>query len=468
MAATATGFAMSCERVSMFGTRLILILVLVSSCDVGTQAQPSPVERVPTSNRPEVLEQVTKYVAANAIPLETVEADDALVDLLPLREMIGDARIVALGEATHGTHEFFTVKHRLVKFLVTELGFTDFALEASLTDAAEIDEYVRRGTGDPGRALDMGFTVWNTEEMVDLVEWMRSHNVSAPRGQQLRFWGFDMQDPQTSMEQVLTHIRQALPSEFEQLKAHYRCFELLGGFGYEEVPDPTQDQCRVGVEAASAWIEENRDNLMSSSSEEQYDWTARNARLVVQAESMGSAADFESGNQLRDQFMAENVEWMLEQAGPDAKFMLWAHNDHVARSGESGKKPLGAYLANNLSTDLVVIGFEFSVGSLTSLMPTAQGLKATAVKLAPPQIDSYADAFERAALENFVLDLRDLPTGEAGDWLRAKHPVRSIGFQYDPARDVDTIELASLPLRFDLVIYLRETSPSRVRSTAAP
>ena len=183
---------------------------------------------------------------------------------------------------------------------------------------------------------------------------------------------------------------------------------------------------------------------------------------------MGSAPDFESANQLRDQFMAENVEWMLEQAGPEAKFILWAHNDHVARSGAAGQEPMGAYLVESLSSDLAVLGFEFSVGSVMSLMPTARGLEATEVELARPQSDSYADVFARSGPSNFVLDLRDLPSGAVEDWFHGEHPVRSIGFRYEPARDADTIQLAALPQRFDLIVYLMETSPSRVRSTATP
>lgn len=193
-----------------------------------------------------------------AIPLETVGADDALTDLLPLINAIGDARVVALGEATHGTHEFFTVKHRLVRFLTTELGFTDFALEASLTDAGEIDQYVRSGVGDAGRGLDVGFTVWNTEEMLDLVEWIRRHNASDLSDPELRVWGFDMQDPLASIEEGLANVSEALPSEVEYLEKQYRCFEVLGGASYAEVPAPAQDQCREGVESALAWIKENR------------------------------------------------------------------------------------------------------------------------------------------------------------------------------------------------------------------
>ena len=153
---------MTGQRGRGFGVLCVLVLLLTSSCDAPSRSElPNTLpERSTASNGMEVPESVKRYVAANAIPLETVEADGALTDLLPLREMIGDARVVALGEATHGTHEFFTVKHRLVRFLVTQLGFTDFALETSLTDAAEIDKYVRRGTGDAGRALDMGFAVW--------------------------------------------------------------------------------------------------------------------------------------------------------------------------------------------------------------------------------------------------------------------------------------------------------------------
>ncbi|MGH9895863.1 MAG: erythromycin esterase family protein, partial [bacterium] len=317
--------------------------------------------------------------------------------------------------------------------------------------------------------LDLGFTVWNTNEMLDLIEWLGSYNASVPADQAVGFWGFDMQDPQAAIHQVVTYVTEVLPSEADALAGEYRCFELLGGTGYGGVPEPTKEQCRTGVDAAAAWIDANRDLLVDASSVEAYEWAARNAMLVVQAEELGAASDADSANQLRDRFMAENATWLLDQAGADAKFILWSHNGHVARSvREGGHQPMGVYLGDILSDGLVVIGFEFSRGSLTSMTATSEGLGTEVVTVPPPPPDSYAGAFASTGLGRFILDLRQLPNDLAGRWLLDEHPVRWIGAVYDPLNDADTIELVRMPQMFDLVVYLENTTPSNVRATAEP
>ncbi|MBU7024169.1 MAG: erythromycin esterase family protein [Theionarchaea archaeon] len=129
----------------------------------------------------------------NAIPFTTTEPGSGFEDLMPLKEVIGDARIVALGEATHGTHEFFEMKHRLTEFLVEEMGFTIFAMEAGCGECTAIDGYVRTGRGDPKVLLrNTNYWVWNTEEVLTMIQWMRQHNESSDSAAQVNFFGFDM------------------------------------------------------------------------------------------------------------------------------------------------------------------------------------------------------------------------------------------------------------------------------------
>jgi hypothetical protein len=125
----------------------------------------------------DTLNAVKRWIRHNAIPLRTVIAGNGFDDMQPLRKIIGSAHLVALGEATHGTREFFQLKHRMLEFLVNEMGFTVFGIEASMPEAFNINEYVLTGKGEPDKALASFYNwVWNTEEVLDMIKWMRSYN----------------------------------------------------------------------------------------------------------------------------------------------------------------------------------------------------------------------------------------------------------------------------------------------------
>jgi erythromycin esterase-like protein len=138
-----------------------------------------------------------RWMRRTAHAFEAVEPREDHRDLAFLKRLVGDARIVALGEGTHGTREFFTMKHRITRYLASEMGFTVFAIEANMPEAYRVNDYVLTGRGDPRALLDgMYFWTWNTREVLDLIEWMRAFNASG-RGR-MQFAGFDMQTPDTA------------------------------------------------------------------------------------------------------------------------------------------------------------------------------------------------------------------------------------------------------------------------------
>ena len=179
------------------------------------------------------------WLRDNAVAFETAEAGNGFADLEPLREMIGDARIVALGEGTHGTREFFQMKHRLLEFLASEMGFTIFSIEASTPEAYAINPYVRGGDGDPAALIGgMYFWTWNTEEVLAMVEWMREFNAA---GHDLQFTGFDMQAPDVAMENVTEFLRKADPQGalgVDEDYAKLRAQKPAGGFGVATMTFP--------------------------------------------------------------------------------------------------------------------------------------------------------------------------------------------------------------------------------------
>jgi erythromycin esterase-like protein len=170
----------------------------------------------PTADQPPI-----EWLRRSARPFVTCEPGGTDRDLVPLRGIVGDARIVALGEVSSGTHEFFQMKHRIVEYLAAHMGFTLFAIEANMPEAYRVNEYILTGRGD-SKALVAGISQWgNTREFLDVIEWMREFNRSG-RGR-LQFIGFDMQSPTDSAAAVVTSfVARVEPTYLDSVKSAYR------------------------------------------------------------------------------------------------------------------------------------------------------------------------------------------------------------------------------------------------------
>lgn len=156
------------------------------------------------------VDETTAWVKRNAIPLRTVQAGNGFEDMQPLKSLVGNARIVSLGEATHGTKEFFQMKHRMLEFLATEMGFNIFSIEANMPESYRMNDYVLNGVGDPKAILrGMYFWTWQTEEVLAMVEWMRQFNASG-KGR-VQFTGFDMQTADVAITVARSFIAKAEP-----------------------------------------------------------------------------------------------------------------------------------------------------------------------------------------------------------------------------------------------------------------
>jgi len=169
-----------------------LAVLLLTCCLI----QPAITQTTSPPNQPAV-----KWIAAHAIRLKTPEAGHGFADMKPLKKIIGDARVVSLGEATHGTREFFQLKHRMLEFLASEMGFTIFSIEANMPEAYRLNDYVLNGNGDPAQLLKgMYFWTWDTQEVLEMIQWMREFNKSG-KGR-VQFTGFDMQTPDVAIQTV--------------------------------------------------------------------------------------------------------------------------------------------------------------------------------------------------------------------------------------------------------------------------
>jgi erythromycin esterase len=401
--------------------------------------------------------QIAAFLNDRAVPFDTDDPTHSSADLRAFKAMVGSARVVSLGEATHGTAEFFRMKHRLLRLLVEEMGFTAFAIEASFPDSEPINDYVLHGRGDARQVLaGQGFWTWTTDEALDMVEWMRAYN--RERGAALSFRGFDMQHPAPALNAVVAYlgrVDRAAAARADELYDPYRPFAEWSTVGsYRTAPAETRATCHANVAEVAAMLARERTRYEASSSAREFADASRHARVVVQAEA------FYAGTGSRDASMAENALWLLEQAGPNARIVLWAHNGHVQRE-PGALDSMGAALDRQLGAQMLVVGFAFGQGTCTAVSPGG-GLATHTVP--PPIPESYEASFAGTGQPRFILDGRGLSAGTPGpDWYLEAHPHRSIGSGYDASRPADfyyqRVRLARL---YDVVVYFQDTSASHV------
>lgn len=437
----------------------------------------------------------------------TTDPGSGLEDLDWLRGMVGDARVVGLGEATHGTREFFTMKHRLVEYLVTRMGFDVFALEASMPHAEAIDTYVLGEPGDAaGLIAGLGFWTWHTEEVRDLVEWLRARNRLggvAPVG----FAGFDLQSPTGSCLHVLGYLDTVDPPAAERARAAYAPFldrvppsaglsrETMPGFraadadpgrSYAGASRRVQKSCRRGLQLVHDDLLAGRERHVAASSPAAFARAARHAHLTLLGEEFlrDSAVLWKAmtGPRLRrsvhvarlvargaagrplgakrDQAMADNVLWLLDQLGPSSKVVLWAHNGHVCDTAPQ----MGRHLRQRLGDAYLAVGFSFSSGWFNAVAASGGAMGGLASHRADAALPrSWEAALDTTGLPRLALDARTFPpdTDLNGSWLRRPRCQRSIGALADPRHPGRPSNLLVLPGTYDLLIHIRSTTAAR-------
>lgn len=440
---------------------LLLFAASICGCDDGFVG-PIPIDEI---NAPPVPESVVAWLKGNVIPIPSATPTGSFADLEPLKELIGDARVVALGEATHGSREFFLMKHRLVRFLVQEMGFNVFAMEASMPESVRIDRYVNGGPGDPAELLSgLYFWTWNTQEVLDMIAWMRAHNAAPGGAPTVSFTGFDMQFPGMAVANTEAFFQEHAPDSAAWAASRFDCMrEYLNGPDGQAPRDrwliepiPERDDCRASVEEVEAFLELNRSQLEERATLERFEQAAQDVRLVLQWEAKESLR-FDGD---RDQLMAENLLWLLDQAGPDAKVIMWAHNLHVSYL----ENWQGDLLQDALGDDYLSIGLTFGRGSFNAITRLLNGdfRGIETQQVGSPPSGSYEYRFTAAEIPFFALDLRSLSLSPGeDDWLAVPLWFRSVGSVYEP-EDPGLYFLRNDPLpdMFDAVVYVDASAES--------
>ena len=424
--------------------------------------QPPPVVEPPPVVQPspdDVAREVGAWLGAHAKPFGGSHLSLPHTELDFLREVVGDARVVALGENTHGTRDFFEMKARILRFLVEEMGFNTFAIEATWPESRRLDHYVRTGEGDP-RVLLSGlyFWTWNTVSVLEMIEWMRAHNEA---GGDVGFHGFDMQYPGMALHNVREFVRTVDVGNAEAVANELDCLARFanGPDGRRERVQHYGEQsaaywadCRASLEAVRERLLANRDEYEVLAGEDAFEVALQSLRVAFQYHLMRAE------EQDRDRFMAENTVWISRRIGPAGRMVLWAHNNHVA----TRPRRQGQYLRQTFGDDMVVVGFSHETGQFSGvdLRPGAEPGYGPH-DLEAPVADSYESLFAQAEFPRFVLHLRNHDLTLAGaSWLGEERRFRSIGCCLLP--HVATWFTVPLAEWYDVIIHFETTGPTTV------
>ena len=399
----------------------------------------APVAPLTASQRSAVTAQLKEV----AWPIHTAVPGGSLQDLAPLEGAIGASRIVAMGEATHGTSEFFSLKDRIFRLLATKMGFTVLAMETPWVGGLAIDKYVTTGQGDAPAALAGTFAVWDNQEVLDLIEWMRAYNLTRGNRPPLRFVGIDMQDDPVALSGViLRFVKAARPADVSLVSTQLACLRARGG--------PTPDCVGSIAQVESTVTNEARGTTLSRDEILQAEHAVTVAREQAQMESEPELIDQVNS---RDRAMAYNLEWFATTAFPGARIAVWAHDGHIMTSNSNGMVPMGTYLRKRYGANYYVIGFGFDRGSVS---PNGMAAVVTVPPAPPYAVESVLRSTGQPL---FGLNLRQMPAGTPlGALLSSEQPMRTLG-AFTSAKDlVDSQTFGNVRLidSFDSLIFVDE------------
>lgn len=445
--------------------RLVLLAVIAIA---PFMAHAAPAGVAGTSNDA-TADPFVAWARQHAVPLGSLRAtpsspragDDELATV------IGSARLVALGEPTHGAHEPLLMRNQLLEYLVTRHGFTAVALETGFSEARRINEFVQGGPGEAAQVVSSSLT-WgfgNYAENLELVQWLRQYNEEPGRQRKISFYGIDLSggrnadfnNSRIALDHALEYLSAVAPAQGRRLQD--RLAPYLDKFttaGYATLPAAQREDLRRAVAELSATLAGLPANVTSRSTD--HAWALRNAVVARDLEHLfrvspppssgdGLESEFYQAAMVRDAAMADNVQWALRREGAQGRMLVFAHNAHVMAAPLRGgiwsvypQAPLtmGYFLRKQSGAQLVIVGQSAALNG-EGLAPVAG---ATALDT----------ALDRVGQEHFLLDLRAAGTVPAvAAWLRQPQTMRA---------NLTTEILVPPAEAFDLLVFTRLLTPA--------
>ena len=384
-------------------------------------------------------------------------------------QRIDDARIVLIGEATHGTSEFYTLRADITRELIETKGFNFVAIESDWPDAARIDHYVRHFEYKPSEWTAFArfpTWMWRNREVRAFVDLLREHNKHVPAARRVAFHGLDLYSLYDSIRSVLKYLDEVDPRTATIARERYGCLTPWqadpAAYGHAAISGVYQT-CESPVAAMLEELQSKRQAYAEHDGERFLDMT-QNAQLVANAEKYYRTMYYGSRSSwnLRDRHMFSTLKTLLEHHGPNSKAVVWAHNSHLGNAEATemfarGEINLGHLCRNEFSDAVYAIGFGTNSGTVAAASEWGGPLEIKEVR--PAIAKSYERLCHETDKENFLLPLRNFPRPSEGDSLWSPRLQRAIGVIYRPETEIAShCFQAVLPRQFDEYIWLDRTT----------
>jgi erythromycin esterase len=390
--------------------------------------------------------------------------------LSPLWERIGDARIVMLGEASHGTHEYYTWRSYITKKLIQEKGFQFIAVEGDWPDCYRVNRFIKNYPDSGRTAHDVLYQfnrwptwMWANWEIVALTEWLCNHNKFLGEEEKIGFYGLDVYSLWESMEAIMDYLKRVDPGAMKIAEEAFRCFEPYReeeGQGYARasqlVPELCENEVLDLLQTIRRKMPEYNSDRENALSAEQNALVAVNAEKYYRAMVKGGPHSWN----VRDRHMAETLDRLLKFHGPGSKAIVWEHNTHIGDARATDMALEGMFNIGELARlqhkekGVVLVGFGSYEGSVIAGQRWGETMQKTEVPKA--RTGSLEYLLNKAGIENKLLITDDFLDDV---FLENYLDHRAIGVVYNPQFErygnyVPTV----LPLRYDAFIYINETN----------
>jgi len=436
---------------------------------IGQEGWEAENEELVVSQKPKVKHEVKKSSLVHKLrnvaePFDSL--DDA--DLEPLLKRIGDARVVLLGEASHGTDEFYRMRERISRELITKKGFNFIAIEGDWPDASRIDHYVRDfeyPASEWTAFARFPVWMWRNTAVRQFVDWLREYNQHKELNQRIAFHGLDLYSLFNSIRSILDYLDEVDPDSASVARERYGCLNPWqkdpATYGRAAISG-SYKSCEAEV------VQMLSDILHKHSDYSQHDGqrfldTVQNARLVANAERYyrimyyGSRASWN----LRDTHMFETLQTLLKFYGENSKGIVWAHNSHVGDASATemftrGEYNIGYLCRQELNFKSYNIGFGTDNGTVAAASDWDGPMEVKQVR--PSLENSYERVFHQTELPGFLLALKNPKSNEVHIELLKSRLERAIGVIYRPETELASHYFhAILPKQFDEYIWFDKT-----------
>ena len=415
-------------------------------------------------------EKVVSWIKENAYTLKSVEPGSGFEDLLSFEQILKNVTIVGLGEATHGTKEFIQMKHKMIEFLVMEMGFTVIATEFDFIGANNINDYILYGKGDAYSALgSQGLAVWDTEEIIDLIEWLKNYNQSVPEEMRVKLRGFDFREnyPGNNFTLIKNYLRKVDPSVAIQEDSLISLVKLADSGKLKGV---NVDSCKNEFLKLLANFSINSGIYIQNSSLKEYKTILERIKIIAENLTFNSLTNndqralYNEKERLRDFYMASNFMGFVQDEPPDTKFIIWAHNMHIAKTDPTENdniRMFGNYLKEAYGDKYYAFGFSFDKGSFqswgwTDKMESLGMMEFTVKDYHPRTLDWY---LSKTGLNPFIINFRTNQIPKfMDDFLNTRLLTRRVGGSVVKSH----VEMMNGPIvlkkAYDAIIFINNTT----------